>query len=436
MFVVVGLLTSFSSTLEKVSANRATGHDSSADTYHGAMTVPSINTMDGFYLYGIFICAATLVAITGMVVGLVIRRRQLRGKRSGSFGSVIKMPSPKQNIFPISLYKQTEPYKQYCSANDLSNVEAQPDAGLASDRAAVVDWRRETGASSETEPNGKGNDKWVVHFKMRYDVTLEHLEIRLLRASSTAESHGAPGSFLFFNIYLTPHESDHKQSSLRLFDSTTATFDETFYFRLRNSDAVSTILRFSLYVVDGGQTRTCLGHVAQPLCSLDIFDGAVHYLTRDLGTLEAASIEGCLGETLVSLCYQMRKEKLKLRVLDARHLPPQIPSDSKFYLQIDIIIGDRIVKTKRTIPHPVLQDVFDCANAFLIPSKHMELCAFVFSIVEVLESNGQLVRERPWGRFTIGPCSYAHGTGVDHWKMMLANNKNVTEMWHVIARAY
>jgi len=192
----------------------------------------------------------------------------------------------------------------------------------------------------------------------------------------------------------------------------------------------------SLYTIDGGRTRTCIGHVAQPLCGLHIFDGRVHYLTRDLGNLETNSKDGCLGETLISLCYHMQKEKLKLHVLDARNLPPQTPTDAKYYFQTDIVIGDRIVKTKRTPMQSTLLEVFDCAYAFQIPCKHLDVCCLAFTIVEVVQTGGQIVRERPWGRFTIGPCSYAHGTGLDHWKMMIANSRKLIEMWHVISRAY
>jgi len=207
-------------------------------------------------------------------------------------------------------------------------------------------------------------------------------------------------------------------------------------FRLRNEDAASTTLRLSLYTIDGGRTRTCLGHVAQPLCGLHLFDGRIHYLTRDLGTLETSNIDGYLGETLVSLCYHMQKEKLKLHVLDARYLPPETPADAKYYFQTDIVIGDRIVKTKKSEVHSTLLEIFDCAYAFQIPCKHLDVCCLAFTVVEVVENNLGLWQERPWGRFTVGPCSFAHGTGVDHWKMMLSNSRKVIEMWHVIARAY
>jgi len=234
-----------------------------------------------------------------------------------------------------------------------------------------------------------------------------------------------------------PNESEHKQSSLRHCDSTNAVFEETFLFPLRPTDAASTVLRLSLYSIDGSRTRTCLGHVAQASCGLHLFDGRAQYLTRDLGTLETSNLDGCMGETLISLSYHMQKEKLKLHVLDATHLPPETPSDTKYIFQTDIVIGDRIVKTKKSNAHSTLTDIFDCAYAFQIPCKHLDVCCLAFTIVEVVESEfGQVAQERPWGRFTIGPCSYAHGTGVDHWKMMLANSRKVIEMWHVITRAY
>lgn len=40
--------------------------------------------------------------------------------------------------------------------------------------------------------------------------------------------------------------------------------------------------------MDGNRTRTCLGHVAQPLCGVNIFDGRPHYLTKDLGIFETS----------------------------------------------------------------------------------------------------------------------------------------------------
>jgi hypothetical protein len=405
------------------------------------MTVSKLNLnqapMEEFIVYGLLICLAMVV--TGAVVGfLLVKRRSIQSQKSGLFGSTVKMPSPPSGLFPISLYKQTEQKShERCSANDLSNMEAQcHDVGLAKDSCSSQDWRFETDSAGSVVI-GRGVQKWAVHFKMRYDAALELLEVGLLRVSTIAVSSGDPSAYLFFNIYLMPNESEHQQSTLRHCDSTNAVFEETFMFELKHADAAATILRLSLYTIDGSRTRTCLGHVAQALCGLHIFDGRPHYLTRDLGTLETSNIDGCLGEILVSLSYHMQKEKLKLHVLDARHLPPKPLADAKYYLQTDIVMGDRIVKTKKTPTYPALTEIFDCAYAFQIPCKHLDVCCLAFTIVEVVESDfGQIAQERPWGRFTIGPCSYAHGTGVDHWKMMLSNSRKVIEMWHVIARAY
>jgi len=345
------------------------------------------------------------------------------------------MPSAPSSLFPISLFKQTQKQTERCSANDLSNMESQSnDAGLAKDSASTQDWKYDADSTGSVVI-GRGVQKWAVHFKMRYDVKLEELEVALLRVSTIAVSSD-PMSCIFFNIYLMPHESEHKQSSLRQYDSTTAVFEETFIFQLKHAEASSCILRLSLYTLDGARTRTCLGHAAQPLCGLHIFDGRPHYLTKDMGTLETSSMDGCLGETLLSLCYHMQKEKLKLHILDARCLPLKTPEDTKYYFQTDIVIGDRIVKTKRTNLFSTLFEIFDCAYAFQIPCKHLDVCCLAFTVVEVVENDGQILKERPWGRFTIGPCAYAHGTGVDHWKMMLGNSRKVIEMWHVIARAY
>lgn len=127
---------------------------------------------------------------------------------------------------------------------------------------------------------------------------------------------------------------------------------------------------------------------------------------------------------------------IALFFLDSICIQFAISAESKYYLQTDIVIGDRTVKTKRTEIHANLLDIFDCGYAFQIPCKHLDVCCLSFTVVELVHNGAQITRERPWGRFTVGPCSYAHGTGVDHWKMMLSNSRKVIEMWHVIARAY
>ncbi len=100
-------------------------------------------------------------------------------------------------------------------------------------------------------------------------------------------------------------------------------------------------------------------------------------------------------------------------------------------MRTQVILGTKSVKTKKTEPCSALSAVFQCSYAFQIPAKHMDTCCLKFSVIQI----DAHFRESMLGEITIGPIMYAHGTGVDHWKQMLANSRKSVEMWHKLVLA-
>lgn len=94
-----------------------------------------------------------------------------------------------------------------------------------------------------------------------------------------------------------------------------------------------------------------------------------------------------------------------------------------------MIVGSQIVKVKTTELPNWLDGIIDCGYHFRIPCKVIETCCIQFSIV----GRGKVMESRKvMGSFTIGPSTYTSGSGMEHWRLMMANTNSVSEIWHEV----
>jgi hypothetical protein len=222
-------------------------------------------------------------------------------------------------------------------------------------------------------------------------------------------------------------EQDRRQTALYP-NTGSPSFDEAFIFSVSSEDFLTKQLRLSLYDIDATRTRICLGHTIVKLIDLgNVATGGVAYLNKNLEQL-AAVLDETGPEVHVSLYYNPQDEKLKVQIFATRNLPESM-TDTTYILRTSVILGTKTAKMKETSPSDSLYGVFQCSYAFQVPSRHIDTCCLQFHVIA--QSKGQ--NERVVGLLVIGPCMYAHGSGVEHWKQMLQNSRKTVEMWHRLA---
>jgi hypothetical protein len=386
---------------------------------------------------GAIVAFCCFVALTA----LLVRKRSTKKKNEALFGSTIKISSySTASVIPTSFYIQPKKKEGTIASNDgtiqhdsssetdltkIESLEAQN--GLSgyrsnSQRSSYDSATTETSCRIEIE-----SSEWRVWFKIQYDEVSENLDITIYRAKccSGIPFQLATKSSVFFILYLLPDENNRQQTALYP-NNGSPSFDETLRFRLLKHQVDQKKLRLSLYELDASRTRMVLGHVIVKLDDLQVADGGIHYMCRNM-QMQATSPASNLGDVHVSLCYDVQTEKMKVQIFAAKDLA-ESKAKTRYYLQTNVIMGTRSVKSKRTEDHTSLSGVFNCLYVFQVPCKHLDACCLHFSVKQIDEND----EEKPYGYFLIGPCAFTHGTGLTHWKQMVGNTKKVVEMWHKI----
>jgi len=261
-------------------------------------------------------------------------------------------------------------------------------------------------------------------FKIQYQADTGQLEVTIFRAKCTPVRHSAGlDTSVFASVYMLP-EQDRRQTALYP-NTGSPSFDEAFIYDLSPEDFPAKQLRLSLYDIDATRTRICLGHTIVKLADLaNVATGGVAYLNKNLEHLAAARDETG-PEVHLSLYYNPQSEKLKVQIFAARNLPESMVKKT-YVLRTTVILGTRTAKIKETDPSDSMYGVFQCAYSFQVPPRHIDTCCLQFHLIARSESEP----ERIVGSLMIGPCMYAHGSGVEHWKQMLQGCRKTSEMWH------
>ncbi|XP_063445643.1 synaptotagmin-2-like [Mytilus trossulus] len=264
-----------------------------------------------------------------------------------------------------------------------------------------------------------------IWFTLVYDGAVEQLNVKLVKVKELPGRRNGQLRDPFVRIFLLPDERNSKTSKVKK-KTLTPIYNETFIFQLSAVDIDKCTLRFSVYDVDRRRLRHVLGHAFIPLCEID--KTKVVTMWRDLEP--NSHICNALGDIHIGLCYLPSNDKIKVIILNARHLR-HLDYDmiNGIYVKVQMNHARRPYKSKKTMVRPTAEDpTFNEAFSFCTAGQPIETCNFVVSIMVCPKK--YLGQNEIYGKAIVGSFMYARGEDLVHWQEMISQPRSTVNKWH------
>jgi hypothetical protein len=243
----------------------------------------------------------------------------------------------------------------------------------------------------------------------------------------------------FVKVYLLPDEANRQES--KIVENTLAPhFDQTFEFTNERSDLIKfKTVRLSVYDVDKRRVRHSLGHVIFPLCGYDVASGVV--IWRDLESDESLSSWHSMGEVSLALRQDLQSESLQVSVVAARNLRKQDFMDKGHSVQVQLFLGDKVLREMRTTTKPFRDEVQYDSEVFIfsLPFNQLTACSLVVSILvetssmDSDNSDTERHQEEEYGRVVLGGMERGqYGDEGMHWEAVGLRCGETITRWHAL----
>ncbi|XP_071946277.1 synaptotagmin-17-like [Antedon mediterranea] len=270
-----------------------------------------------------------------------------------------------------------------------------------------------------------------IHFGVRYDFTNEQLLVRVVKARDLPPpvvydpdkidlAHSNP----YVKVSLLPDQINSKQTVVKA-KTQSPDFDESFRFDLAYREAQRRLLHLSVQDFDKYSRHCVIGEYTMPLDGINLMKGA--YIWKALQP--SAHNNPTRGDILISLNYLPVAQRLQLDVIKIKQLlQTDINGGSDPFVKIQLILMDKIIKTKKTsVKKNTIDPVFNESFHFNVLPSSLDKIVFVLS---VLDYNCKS-RDAVTGQINLG--KYSSGLSENtHWLRMIESQRSPVAQWHAL----
>ncbi|XP_074648919.1 synaptotagmin-1-like [Tubulanus polymorphus] len=281
-------------------------------------------------------------------------------------------------------------------------------------------------SEDDIESDEGSGDQGKIWFTVVYDSAQEILNVEVIKAkySQGRDKNPTPRD-PFVKVFLLPDEMNSHQTKTQK-KTLYPKFNEAFSFKVTTEELDNRIVRLSVYDLDARSIRHCEGHALYPLENADVT--SADPICKDLNSCSNAT---SFGQIYFSLTHMPSTEKVKVVVLRGRGLNKSVTEDGIFvYVKVQIIVGRKTLKTKKTGQQTGQNPVFNECFSFSINNKLLEQCSIVVTLIKTKSRAMGKNYDEPCGRCVVGPFMFARGELLRHWQEMLANPRTTVAKWH------